>query len=97
MTPGRTTPEGESGQAVYLFETTTFVFWAEEVAQEAGIPVDVIPAPPPRGDLCGTALQTLRQSAPSFEQVLQEAGIPFQRGESPIPAEVAREDQLEEE
>ena len=70
---------GDSNLVVYLFETTTYVFWAEDVAQEVGIPVEVIPAPPPMGELCGTALRTIRGSAVRFERALEEAGIPFRR------------------
>jgi hypothetical protein len=73
------TSSGDSNLVVYLFETTTYVFWAEDVAQEVGIPVEVIPAPPPMGELCGTALRTNRDSAVRLERALEESGIPFRR------------------
>lgn len=66
---------------VFLFETTTDVFWAEEVAQEAGIAVEIIPAPPPKGDLCGTALRTTGDLAARLEGALRAAGIPFHPGD----------------
>jgi hypothetical protein len=65
--------------AVYLFETTTFVLWAEEVARELDIPSEVIPAPPPRGDLCGTALRVLRADTVALERAMEGAGISFHR------------------
>lgn len=72
--------------ATYLFETTTFVLWAEEVARELGIPCEVIPAPPPRGDLCGTALRVLESGVEVLEEAMVIAGIPFRRfAEAPGP------------
>jgi hypothetical protein len=65
--------------ATYLFETNTFVLWAEEVAREIGIPCEVIPAPPPRGDLCGTALRVLESGVVVLEEAMANAGIPFHR------------------
>lgn len=67
--------------ATYLFETTTFVFWAEEVARDLGIPVEVIPAPPPRGDLCGTALRVVEAATQDLETAMTDVGIPFIRSE----------------
>jgi transposase len=82
MTFAGTISDRDGALEVFLFETTTDVFWAEEVAQEAGIPVEVIPAPPPRGDLCGTALRTTGGLAHRLERVLRDAGIPFHAGEA---------------
>jgi len=70
---------GGEGVPVFLFETTTQVMWAEEVAQEEGIPVEVVPAPPGYGDLCGLALRVSTERAPALEALLASEGIPYRR------------------
>jgi hypothetical protein len=70
---------GEDGRETFLFETSTHVLWAEEVGQEAGIPVAVVPAPAETRDSCGLAIETFTASAEPFAQRLQEEEIPFQR------------------
>jgi len=64
---------------LFLFETATQVLWAEEVAQEEGLPVEVVPAPEDMEDVCGLALRTPTAHAESLEALLKEEGIPFQR------------------
>jgi len=71
--------DGEGDPGLFLFESTTHVFWAEEVAQEEGVPVEVVPAPPGMRDTCGLALRTPHHRASSLEAVLRGEGIPFQR------------------
>lgn len=64
---------------LFLFESATRVMWAEEVAREAGVPVDVVPAPTGTRDVCGLALQTFPQHAGTLERILREEGIRFRR------------------
>ena len=64
----------------YVFPTTTHVFWAEEVALEKGIPVEVVPAPPGLKKVCGLAIRTLAGRAEELESLLEAEGIPFQKG-----------------
>ena len=66
-----------SGEVVFLFESSTHVFWAEDIALEEGIPVAVIPAPKDMKDHCGLALQTLSTKAGAFGKILDQEGIPF--------------------
>jgi len=63
----------------FLFESSTHVLWAEEVAEEAGIPVAVISAPAETRDSCGLAIQTFSNSAGPFMDLLREEEIPFKR------------------
>jgi hypothetical protein len=60
-----------------LFETATHVMWAEEVAAEAAIPVEVVPAPDGAADSCGIALKTARSHEGALRNLLTEEGIPF--------------------
>jgi len=71
----------ESLNALFLFETTTQVMWAEEVAMEEGIPVEVVPAPSGVRNLCGLALSTTVDQSGSLEGILGREGIPFLRHE----------------
>jgi hypothetical protein len=60
-----------------LFETATHVMWAEEVAAESAIPVEVVPAPDGAADSCGIALKTTRNHEEALGSLLREEGIPF--------------------
>jgi len=67
-----------SGAAVFLFDTTHHVLWAEEIALEAGIPADVVPAPPDRDEArCDLALETFRARASDLAVRLGEEGVVF--------------------
>ena len=70
-------PGPTSDPALLLFESATLVFWAEEVAGEGGIPVEVVPAPAGLRDLCGLALQTPFAHLPALKAALQAEGIPY--------------------
>ena len=71
------TGAGPEETQFFLFQDTTEVLWAEEVAQMEGIPVDVVPAPVESDDLCGLAIVTPRLRAPELEALLHGEGIPF--------------------
>jgi hypothetical protein len=64
-------------EAFFLFEDTTQVLWAEEVAREEGIPVEVVPAPVESEDLCALALRTLPGKVEVLAGFLEEEGIGF--------------------
>jgi hypothetical protein len=68
--PGASSP-------LFLFESTTRVLWAEEVAGEGGVPVEVVPAPPGVEDICGLALRTLPERAGALASLLEAEGIPY--------------------
>jgi hypothetical protein len=62
---------------VFTFDTTHHALWAEEVAQEAGIPVEVIPAPPAARARCNLALAALAEDVPRLSEELRAQGVPF--------------------
>jgi hypothetical protein len=63
--------------AVLTFDTTHHALWAEEVAQEAGIPVEVIPAPPAAKARCNLALAALPEDVERLADELRAQGVPF--------------------
>ncbi len=63
--------------AVFTFDTTHHALWAEEVAGEAGIPVEVIPAPPAARARCNLALATLPEEVARLAEELRAGGVPF--------------------
>jgi len=67
-----------SRTALFLFDTTHHVLWAEELAMEAEIPADVVPAPPDRGEArCDLALETFAARAAELAEVLTREGVVF--------------------
>jgi hypothetical protein len=62
---------------IFTFDTTHHALWAEEVAREAEIPAQVIPAPPAARARCDLALETLPEEAERLTEALREAGVPF--------------------
>ena len=65
-------------EAVLTFETTHMALWAEEVAREHAIPVEVIPAPPERQARCDLALACRPIDLDRLRQRLAFAGVEFQ-------------------
>lgn len=66
-------------RAVFLFPTTHMALWAEEVAQESSLPVELVPAPPGSDALCDLALETFDHLGPAVEAALTAAGVDFIR------------------
>lgn len=64
---------------VFTFDTTHHALWAEETAREAGVPAEVVPAPPAARARCTLALETLPESVDALAGALERAGIPFGR------------------
>lgn len=67
----------------FVFDTTNAALWAEDVAREERIPVEVVPAPPESGAKCDLALITPSEHAAGLARALAGAGISFR----PWPAE----------
>jgi hypothetical protein len=61
---------------IFTFDTTHHALWAEEVAAEEAIPVEVVPAPPELRARCNIALRTLPALAAGLSLALDGAGIP---------------------
>ena len=51
--------------------------WAEEVAREQGVAVEVVPAPEGVDAKCGMALEVLPESLDNLRSMLDKEGIPF--------------------
>jgi hypothetical protein len=64
---------------IFTFDTTHHALWAEEIAREARIPAEVIPAPPAAHARCNLALQTLPEEVETLAAELHAAGVPHQR------------------
>lgn len=62
--------------ALFTFDTTHHALWAEEVAGEAGIPAEVVPAPPEAGARCNLALETLLEEVGPLAAALEAVGVP---------------------
>ena len=62
---------------ILVFDTTHHAMWAEEIAREQGVAVEVVPAPEGVDAKCGMALEVLPDSLDSFQALLSKEGIPF--------------------
>lgn len=65
-----------------VFDSTTAALWAEEVAKDADIPVDVVPAPAGSAAKCDLALETTPARVRTLEAELRAQGVPYRRWES---------------
>ena len=63
--------------STFVFDTTNAALWAEEVAREAGIPVETVPAPAESDAKCDLALITPAARVPELTAALTEAGVRF--------------------
>ncbi len=61
----------------FVFDTTHHAIWAEEVAEERGIAVEVVPAPPEAKASCGLALRVHATRADQLSGALSEEGVQF--------------------
>jgi len=68
-----------STHPLFTFDTTHMALWAEEVAQDAGIPAEVVPAPPESRAKCGLAVATLEKFVTALTTALYDAGVEFYR------------------
>jgi hypothetical protein len=74
--------------AIFTFETTHMALWAEEVAQDEGIPHEVVPTPPGLGaGLCDLALATLADRVAPLSGALDAAGVAYRAPVGVTPPE----------
>lgn len=64
-------------EALFTFDTTHMALWAEEVAREAAIPAEVVPAPPYAEALCDLALAVQPKRVGDAEAAFRTAGVVF--------------------
>lgn len=69
----------EAEHPTFVFESTNAALWAEEVAAERGIPVEVVPAPADSDAKCDLALITPDARVDELERALLDAGVTFRR------------------
>jgi len=62
----------------FTFDTTHHALWAEEVANEAEIPNEIVPAPAQATARCNLALITLPDAEERLRTALQESEVPFE-------------------
>jgi hypothetical protein len=62
---------------IVVFDTTHHALWAEEVARDQGIAVEVVPAPEGVDAKCGMALEVMTASYGDLTKLLEQEGIPF--------------------
>jgi hypothetical protein len=62
---------------IFTFETTHHALWAEEIARDAAIPVDVVPPPPAARARCDIALETLADFEAPLADLLNASGVTF--------------------
>jgi hypothetical protein len=62
---------------VFVFESSHYALWAEDVARERSVPVKVVAAPAGETSTCGLALEIPASEAASLEAAFTEEGIAF--------------------
>jgi hypothetical protein len=62
---------------IVVFETTHHALWAEEVARELRLGVEVVPAPAASRAGCDLALEALEEDLATLLDALRERGIVF--------------------
>ncbi|HEU5208588.1 MAG TPA: DUF3343 domain-containing protein [Longimicrobiales bacterium] len=60
-----------------VFDTTHHALWAEEIARDKGLGVDVVPAPADADAKCDLALAFLEEDELELIASLDAAGVPF--------------------
>ena len=60
-----------------VFDTTHHALWAEEVARDKGIDVEVVPAPEGVDAKCGMALEVVTEQYDDLKNALASESIPF--------------------
>ena len=67
---------------ILVFDTTHHALWAEEVARDLRLAVEVVPAPPASGAGCDLAIATFEEDLARLIEALRERGIVFRAYES---------------
>ena len=70
---------------VFVYDSTHHAIWAEEVAEKAGIPSEVVPAPTAAEATCNLALRTLPARVPELAEALEREGVRFRLHPPPTP------------
>jgi len=65
------------GTVLLVFDSANAVLWAEEVAEDTGVPVDVVPAPAASKAKCDLALLVPVARAAELQEALTAQGVPF--------------------
>jgi hypothetical protein len=60
-----------------VFDTTHHALWAEQIALEGRLGVEVVPAPADSNAKCDLALEYLPEDGPALLDALAQAGVPF--------------------
>lgn len=68
---------------ILVFETTHHALWAEEVAREMRLGVEVVPAPAASHAGCDLAIETLDEDLALLIDALREREISFRVFETP--------------
>jgi len=68
-----------STEVRFVFDSTNAALWAEDVAREAGIPSEVVPAPAGSDAKCDLALLTTADRARDLHAALDSAGVAHRR------------------
>jgi len=69
--------DGTAMTRVFVFDSTHHALWAEQIALESGLAVQVIPAPAGADAKCDLALEALAEDTDALATVFREAGIAF--------------------
>jgi len=62
---------------ILTFDTTHHALWAEEVAKDNRVPIDIVPAPADANARCDIAIATLPEEVERLAALLSLAGIEF--------------------
>ncbi len=66
-------------QVLFLFESSHYALWAEDVARERQVAVKVVPAPPRAEATCGLAIEIPAADAAPLAAAFEEEGIAYRR------------------
>ena len=64
-------------QRIVTLDTTHHALWAEQLALDMGLGVQVVSAPKESGSQCGIALESLPEDLPALTAAMDEAGIVY--------------------
>jgi len=73
----------EDGHPTLVFDSANAALWAEEVANDHAIPVEVVPAPSDADAKCELALITPAPHLAALQGALTSAGVPYRRWSPP--------------
>jgi hypothetical protein len=62
---------------IFTFDTTHHALWAEEVAKENRLAIEIVPAPAEANARCDIAIAALPEETARLAGVLSAAGIEF--------------------